>query len=45
MTIKKLEAQFKAVRKNALANPTLYNGRYAQKDIRKARKEFYADNK
>lgn len=45
MIIKELEEQFRVVRKNALANPSLYNGRYAQKDIRKARKEFYADNK
>ena len=36
----KYEAQFKIVRKNALANPNLYDGRFTQKDIRKARKEY-----
>ena len=35
-----IEAQFKIVRKNALANPNLYDGRFTQKDIRKARKEY-----
>lgn len=35
-----IEAQFKIVRKNALTNPNLYNGRFIQKDIRKARKEY-----
>ena len=36
-----IEAQFKIIRKNALANPNLYDGRYTQKDIRQARKEYY----
>ena len=35
-----IESQFKIVRKNALANPNLYDGRFTQKDIRKARKEY-----
>ena len=35
-----VEYGFKVVRKNALANPNSTGGRYTQKDIRKARKEY-----
>lgn len=41
----KLETEFRNVRKNALANPSLYGGRYTQKNIKDARKEFLADKK
>lgn len=37
------EYEFKTVRRNALANPNAYEGRYAQKDIRKARRDFMKD--
>ena len=40
-----LETEFRTVRKNALANPSLYGGRYTQKNIKAARKEFLADKK
>ena len=40
-----LETEFRNVRKNALANPSLYGGRYTQKNIKDARKEFLADKK
>lgn len=38
-----LEYEFKTVRRNALANPNLYGGKYTQKNIKDARKEFLAD--
>lgn len=37
------EYEFRVARKNALANPNLYGGRYTQKNIRDARKEYLAD--
>ncbi len=40
-----LETEFRTVRKNALANPSLYGGRYTQKNIKDAKKEFLADKK
>lgn len=40
-----LEYEFQTVRKNALANPNAYGGKYAQKNINDARKEFLADRK
>lgn len=36
---------FLIVRKNALANPNLYGGRYSQKDVRKAYREWENDMK
>lgn len=38
-----LEAEYQVVRKNALANPNAYDGRYTQKSSKEARKEFLAD--
>lgn len=38
-----LEYEFRTVRKNAMANPSLYGGKYTQKDIKQARKEFLQD--
>lgn len=40
-----LETEFRTIRKNALANPSLYGGRYTQKNIKDARKQFLADKK
>lgn len=40
-----LDAEWKTVRQNAKANPSLYGGRYADKDSKKARKEWEADRK
>lgn len=39
------DAEWKIVRQNAKANPSLYGGRYADKDPKKARKEWEADRK
>lgn len=38
--LKWLRANFKIVRKNALANPNLYGGRYTQKRFREAFEEY-----
>ena len=35
--------EFDAIRKNALANPNLYNGRYTQKNRKDAYIEFLMD--
>ena len=40
-----VDAEWKVVRQNAKANPSLYGGRYADKDSKKARKEWEADRK
>ena len=40
-----VDAEWKTVRQNAKANPSLYGGRYADKDSKKARKEWEADRK
>ena len=40
-----VNAEWKTVRQNAKANPSLYGGRYADKDSKKARKEWEADRK
>ena len=40
-----VDAEWKVVRQNAKANPSLYGGRYADKDPKKARKEWEADRK
>ena len=40
-----VDAEWKAVRQNAKANPSLYGGRYADKDSKKARKELEAGRK
>lgn len=40
-----VDAEWKVVRQNAKANPSLYGGRYADKDQKKARKEWEADRK
>lgn len=37
------DAEWKTVRQNAKANPSLYGGRYTDKDAKKARKEWEAD--
>ena len=37
------DSEWKTVRKNAMANPNLYGGRYTDKDSRKAKKEFLKD--
>ncbi len=37
--------EFETVRKNALANPNLYGGRYTQKSKEEARKEYEEDKK
>lgn len=39
------DAEWKVVRQNAKANPSLYGGRYADKDSRKAKKEWLKDRK
>ena len=39
------EYGFKVARKNALANPNAYEGRYTQKDVKQARKEYMDDIK
>ena len=40
-----VDAEWKTVRQNAKANPSLYGGRYADKDSKKARKELEAGRK
>lgn len=40
-----VDAEWKTVRQNAKANPSLYGGRYADKDSKKARKEWETDRK
>ena len=40
-----VDAEWKTVRQNAKASPSLYGGRYADKDSKKARKEWEADRK
>ena len=39
------DAEWKVVRQNAKANPSLYGGRYTDKDSRKAKKEWLKDKK
>lgn len=39
------DAEWKTIRKNAKANPSLYGGRYADKDAKKAKKEWMNDKK
>lgn len=43
MTNEKLKHNFQIVRKNVLANPSLYGGRYTQKNIDKAYIEWLED--
>lgn len=38
-----LKEEFKIVRRNALANPNLYNGRYTDKDYQKAYAQYLED--
>ena len=39
------DAEWKTIRKNAKANPSLYGGRYADKDAKKAKREWMKDKK
>ena len=39
----KMKEEFEIIRKNALANPNLYNGRYTQKNKKDAYIEFLED--
>lgn len=39
------DAEWKTIRKNAKANPSLYGGRYTDKDAKKAKREWMKDKK
>ena len=39
------DAEWKTIRKNAKANPSLYGGRYTDKDAKKAKREWMNDKK